>query len=84
MAMVSWVLAGALAGLLAGRANRVQGSRLLMDAVVGMAGAFTGGLAANLLLQTQATAFNLPSLLAAAMLSLLFLGAVQLSQKGKT
>lgn len=73
MGWLAWIIIGAVAGWLASmvmRTNREQG--LLMDIIVGIIGAFLGGLLFNLFGASGVTGFNIWSLLVA------FIGAVVL------
>ncbi|MCC7206254.1 MAG: GlsB/YeaQ/YmgE family stress response membrane protein [Anaerolineae bacterium] len=73
MGWLAWIIVGAVAGWLASlvmRTNREQG--LLMDIIVGIIGAFLGGLLFNLFGASGVTGFNIWSLFVA------FIGAVVL------
>lgn len=73
MGLLAWLVVGAIAGWLASRVmrtNRRQG--LLMDIVVGIAGAFIGGFLFNQFGSVGATGFNIWSIFVA------FTGAVVL------
>jgi len=77
--LLLWILLGGIAGWLASlvmNTNARQGT--LMDIVVGIVGAFIGGLVFNLLGAAGATGFNLYSLFVA------FIGAVILLAALKT
>ena len=71
--IIGWIIMGAIAGWLASivmKTNRQQG--LLLDIVVGIVGAFTGGFVLSLIpgVQAQATGLNFGSIFVA------FIGAV--------
>jgi uncharacterized membrane protein YeaQ/YmgE (transglycosylase-associated protein family) len=73
MGWLAWLIVGALSGWLASmvmRTNRQQG--LLMDIIVGIVGAFIGGIVFNLVGAPGATGFNIWSVFVA------FVGAVVL------
>ncbi len=77
--LLLWILLGGIAGWLASlvmNTNARQGT--LMDIVIGIVGAFIGGLVFNLLGAAGATGFNLYSLFVA------FIGAVILLAALKT
>ncbi|HEX8997902.1 MAG TPA: GlsB/YeaQ/YmgE family stress response membrane protein [Ktedonobacterales bacterium] len=69
-AILVWIIIGGLAGWLASKLVRGSGSGILMDIVVGIVGAFIGGLIVELLGGTGFTGFNLWSFIVA------FIGAV--------
>lgn len=69
-AILVWIIIGGLAGWLASKLVRGSGSGILMDIVVGVVGAFIGGLIVELLGGTGFTGFNLWSFIVA------FIGAV--------
>lgn len=73
MGWLAWIIVGAVAGWLASmvmRTNREQG--LLLDIIVGIVGAFLGGLLFNMFGAAGVTGFNIWSLFVA------FIGAVVL------
>lgn len=66
MNIILWIIFGAIAGWIASlvmKTNAEQG--LLLDIVVGIAGAFIGGFIMNLFGAGGVSGFNLPSLLVA-------------------
>jgi len=71
-AILVWIIIGGLAGWLASVLVRGSGSGILMDIIVGIVGAFIGGLIVQLLGGTGFTGFNLWSFIVA------FIGAVVL------
>lgn len=71
-AIIVWIIIGGLAGWLASLLVRGSGSGLLMDIVLGIVGAFVGGLIVQLLGGTGFTGFNFWSFVVA------FIGAVVL------
>lgn len=65
-----WIIIGGLAGWLASTVVRGGGMGILMDVIVGIVGAFIGGLVVELVGGTGFTGFNLWSFIVA------FVGAV--------
>jgi uncharacterized membrane protein YeaQ/YmgE (transglycosylase-associated protein family) len=79
MGWLAWIIIGAIAGWLASivmKTNRQQG--LLMDIVVGIAGAFIGGFLFNQFGAAGATGFNLWSLFVAFAGAVVLLAAIRL------
>lgn len=78
MTIITWIILGALAGWIAsmitGSNARVNG---MMNIVVGIIGAFIGGLVLQLLGASQPTGFNLPSLLTAVLGAVILLALVK-------
>ena len=76
--IITWIILGALAGWLAsmitGTNARVNG---FMNIVVGIIGAFVGGLILQLLGASQPSGFNLPSLLTAILGAVILLALVK-------
>lgn len=82
MGLISWIIFGALAGWIASLimgTNRQQGC--LADIVLGIAGAFVGGLVMNLVGGQQVTGFNLPSLLVAVLGAVILLALAKNLQR---
>lgn len=78
MTIITWIILGALAGWIAsmitGTNARVNG---YMNVVVGIIGAFIGGLVLQLLGASQPEGFNLPSLLTAVLGAVILLALVR-------
>lgn len=73
MGWLAWLIVGAVAGWLASMAMKTNGQQgLLMDIVVGIAGAFIGGFLFNQFGAAGVTGFNIWSVIVA------FIGAVVL------
>jgi uncharacterized membrane protein YeaQ/YmgE (transglycosylase-associated protein family) len=78
MTIITWIILGALAGWIAsmitGANARVNN---YMNVVVGIIGAFIGGLVLQLLGASQPSGFNLPSLLTAVLGAVILLALVR-------
>ncbi len=76
--IITWIILGALAGWIAsmitGQNARVNG---FMNVIVGIIGAFIGGLVLQLLGAQQPTGFDLPSLLTAILGAVILLALVR-------
>lgn len=84
MNIILWIILGALAGWIASLimgTNRQQGC--LMDIVVGVVGAFLGGLVFSLFGGRGVTGFNIYSLLVAVLGAVLLLWIVGAVRKGR-
>ena len=78
MGILAWVILGGIAGWLASLVMKTDASQgILLNIVVGIVGAFLGGLAFSLLGGEGVTGFNLYSLLVALVGSVLFLWIVK-------
>lgn len=80
MAILAWIIIGGLAGLVASLLVQGSGMGLLLDIVVGIVGAFIGGLIVSLFGGTGFTGFNLWSFIVAligAVILLLIVRAVR-------
>jgi len=79
MEFLAWLIAGAIAGWLAGKVmgtNRQQG--LLLDIVVGIAGALIGGFLFNQFGAEDTTGFNIWSIFVAFTGAVVLLGVIRL------
>ena len=65
MTIFAWILLGIAAGFLASKIVNSSGGGLFLDMVLGVVGAFVGGLAFHLIGKTGVTGFNLWSLFVA-------------------
>lgn len=83
MGILSWVVVGALAGWIAGLIIKGSGSGFLMNIVIGIVGAFIGGLIMNLIGNVGVTGFNIWSLLVSVLGAVVLLGIVGLFRRGK-
>ncbi|MDL2253873.1 GlsB/YeaQ/YmgE family stress response membrane protein [Ruminococcaceae bacterium OttesenSCG-928-I18] len=83
MGILSWILVGALAGWLAGLIVKCNGIGMFMSIVVGVVGAFIGGLIMNLFGRVGITGFSLWSLLVAVIGAILLLSLVGLLNRSK-
>lgn len=78
MSIVAWIILGGVAGWLASlfmNTDKQQG--IFLNIVVGVVGAFLGGLAFSLFGSTGVTGFNLYSLVVAFVGAILFLGILK-------
>jgi uncharacterized membrane protein YeaQ/YmgE (transglycosylase-associated protein family) len=80
--ILSWLLVGLLAGALAGRVVRGRGYGCLVDIVVGVAGAFIGGILLGYFIQGVAGFWE--SLVVAFIGAIVLLGALRLVSGSKT
>lgn len=78
MGLLSWILIGALAGGIANMLTGGQKKGCLTNIIVGILGAFLGGLVVGLLGGTGVTGFNLYSIFVAVLGSMLFLWLARL------
>jgi uncharacterized membrane protein YeaQ/YmgE (transglycosylase-associated protein family) len=65
MGIIAWIILGLIAGWIASKIMHGQGSGLLMNLVLGVVGAFVGGILISALGGVGITGFNLWSLLVA-------------------
>ena len=63
MGILAWIVLGLIAGWIASKIMHGQGSGLLMNLVLGVVGAFVGGLLISVVGGVGVTGFNLWSLL---------------------
>jgi uncharacterized membrane protein YeaQ/YmgE (transglycosylase-associated protein family) len=85
MGWLAWLIVGAIAGWLASmvmKTNRQQG--LLMDIIVGIVGAFIGGLLFNLIGAPGATGFNIWSVFVAFVGAVILLALLRALSRGRT
>lgn len=82
MSILAWIVLGLVSGLIA--SQFVGGGRgLLMDLVVGVVGAFVGGMAFNLIGQTGVTGFNLWSIFVSVIGAVMVLLTFRLVARGR-
>lgn len=65
MSILAWLILGLIAGFVASKLVNKEGSGMLLDIVLGVAGALVGGFVFRFLGGTGVTGFNLWSLLVA-------------------
>ena len=65
MGIIAWIVLGLIAGWIASKLVQGEGSGLLMNLVLGVVGAFVGGLIVNALGGVGITGFNLWSIVVA-------------------
>jgi uncharacterized membrane protein YeaQ/YmgE (transglycosylase-associated protein family) len=63
MGIIAWIVLGLIAGWIASKIMHGEGSGLLMNLVLGVVGAFVGGLLISVIGGVGVTGFNLWSLL---------------------
>ena len=63
MGIIAWIVLGLIAGWIANKIMHGEGSGLLMNLVLGVVGAFVGGLLISVIGGVGVTGFNLWSLL---------------------
>src|SRR3954449_13246994 len=63
MSIIGWIVLGLIAGFIASKLVNKQGEGMLMDIVLGIVGAFVGGIVANTLGFAGITGFNTYSIL---------------------
>ena len=80
--LFSWLVVGLIAGALAGRVVRGRGFGCLVDIVVGVAGAFIGGILVGYFVQGIAGFWE--SLVVAIIGAVVLLGALRLVSPGKS
>ena len=80
--LFSWLVVGLIAGALAGRVVRGRGFGCLVDIVVGVAGAFIGGILLGYFVQGVAGFWE--SLVVAFIGAVVLLGALRLVSPGKS
>ena len=73
MSFLAWIVLGLLAGFLASKLVNKRGEGILIDIVLGIVGAFVGGLLFNLLGARGVSGLNLYSLFVAVVGSVVFL-----------
>ena len=78
---LGWILIGLIAGALAGRVVRGRGFGCLVDIIVGIAGAFIGGILVGYFVQGAAGFWE--SLVVAFIGAVVLLGALRLISGGK-
>lgn len=81
MGLISWILVGGIAGMLASKLMGYEKKGCFTNIVVGIIGAFLGGLIVGLLGGTGVTGFNLWSLFVAVIGAVVFIGIVKLLGK---
>lgn len=81
MGIISWILVGALAGWLAGKIMHNDKMGFFANIVIGIVGAFIGGLLVGLLGGTGVTGFNIWSLLVATLGSVVLIWIVRKIKK---
>lgn len=83
MGILSWIIVGALAGWIAGLILKGSGNGFFMNIIIGIVGAFIGGLVMNLFGSVGVTGFNLWSILVATVGAIILLAIVNLVRRRK-
>ena len=81
MSILSWIVVGGLAGWIASRFMGVQRQGCFTNIIVGIIGAFLGGLLVSLLGGIGVTGFDLRSLVVAVVGAVLFIGLLNKLKK---
>ncbi len=82
MGIFSWIIFGGLAGWVASRlAGQNKSMGLIANIIVGVIGAFLGGLAANLVGRNPVIGFSLSSLFVAVLGAVVFLAVLSAIQR---
>lgn len=84
MGILAWIIIGGLAGWLASVMVEGGGMGVLGDIIVGIVGAFLGGLVFSALGNTGVTGFNLWSFFVALVGAVVLLGIVRLVSGGRS
>jgi len=83
MNILVWIIFGGLAGWIGSLISGTDASQgLFLNIIVGIIGAFVGGLVFNFFGETGVTGFNLYSLLVAIIGSVIFISVTQLLTRG--
>ena len=83
MGLISWILVGGIAGFFASKIMGYEGKGCLTNIVIGIIGAFLGGLLVNLIGGSGVTGFNLWSLFVSIIGAVVFIGIVKLLSRNK-
>ncbi len=75
MSILAWIVLGLISGFIASKLVDGNGKGIVIDIVLGVVGAFVGGIAFHLIGQTGVTGFNLWSLFVAVIGSTVVLAA---------
>ncbi len=85
MGIIAWIIMGALAGWIASMIMKKDSSMgAIANIVVGIIGAFIGGLLMNFFGGEGVTGFNLPSFLIALLGSVILLAIINFFTRGKS
>lgn len=83
MSILLWIVVGAVSGWIAGLIMKGSGSGFLMNIVIGVAGAFVGGLLMSLIGQSGVSGFNIWSFIVSIIGAIVLLAVVNLFRKKK-
>lgn len=76
MGLLSWLIVGGLSGFIASKLMKGYGSGVLMNIIIGIVGAFLGGVVMNLVGQAGVVDFSLRSILVSIVGSVILLAIV--------
>lgn len=76
MGLLSWLIVGGLAGFIASKLMKGYGSGVVMNIIIGIVGAFLGGVVMNLVGQVGVVDFSLRSILVSIVGSVILLAIV--------
>lgn len=82
MGIFSWIIVGGLAGFIASKIMTGEGSGLLMNIIIGIIGAFLGGLIVSVLGGQGVSGFNIWSIFVSVIGAVVLLGIVRLFKGG--
>jgi len=83
MGILGWIIVGGIAGWLASLIMAREGQGCFLNIVVGIVGAFIGGIIMNVIGKVGVTGFNFRSLLVAVVGAVILLGFVRLVGGGR-
>jgi len=84
MGIIGWIILGGLAGWVASSLVDDEGRGLLMNIIIGIIGAFVGGLVFSALGGTGITGFNIWSFIVAIVGAIILLWIVNLFRRNRT
>lgn len=86
MGLITWIIVGAIAGLLAGMVMRGRGFGFLGDIIIGIAGALVGGWLASVLLNipNPITGINIQTIIIAFFGAIVVMFLIRLARGGRS
>lgn len=82
MGIIAWIVLGLVAGFIASKIVNRSGSGILLDLILGVVGAFVGGLLFDVIGARGVTGFNLWSLIVAVIGAVVVLGVYHAIERG--